>query len=523
MTANESGPRGWGVRPRWVTGIILVVAAVLVAIAASAQPLNVRDYTPTALNAIRPGSVAPDGRVELLHQDARYLAKVHYTGRSRAVSAEKRAAIEQWVRARRMKPEIVTVFGTEFAFQESGREYWIPVFMLGNGIAAATASSPVTLLLHHAGRIGPEPFLVAMVAAPGWELRDKALEMDARRERHASVRALVETVRHCADSWRGKRPRSGYPPTLVEMGPQGDGCIDAAVVGGSPFNYRVRYLAGPPDASGTARIYSICAQPTDFPATRAVTYIGDEEGIFPPREPQRDQPTTCSQAWDTAGYQIALRKVKYCLIEYAASNPKEGFPRDLRVLTGEGTRCLSADFRPGPSGTLEAPFDLLRYAPKVAAGGGPVRGFELRLQSKALPANFLFMNESGVLRTAIGRDARPDDPTLEEGDTLIEKDRERARAEVDRFRAGCESGRMRDCLEAGFRYFVLNDGRSLQIWEQACTAGVKEACLLSKSRPFQFEIFEWTFNLRRLCFRGDADGCRRLEEYVARTELKPNP
>ena len=70
---------------------------------------------------------------------------------------------------------------------------------------------------------------------------------------------------------------------------------------------------------------------------------------------------------------------------------------------------------------------------------------------------------------------------------------------------------------------LLNDGRSLQIWEQACGAGVKEACLLAKSRPFQYEIFEWTFNLRRLCFRGDADGCRRLEEYVARTELKPKP
>jgi len=505
------------------TGVIVAMITLLTGITA-AEPPRVRDYTPSTLAGILPASGAADDRVELLRQDARYLAKVHYAGRSRPVGADKRAAMEQWIQARHMKPEVMTILGTEYAFRESGREYWIPVLDLGNGIVSTAPDTPVTLLLHHAGRIGSEPLLVAVVAAPGWELRDKALEMDARRERHESTRSLIESLRRCAEAWRKTHPQSGYPPSLAQMGPQGDGCLDASALDGSPFNYRLRYLAGPPDVSGAVRVYSICAQPTDFPATRAVTYIGDEEGIFPPMEPSPgDRPTGCGQAWGPGGYHITARQVKYCLIEYAAANPAEGFPRDLKALSTEGSGCLSANFRPDSSGAIEAPFDRLRYSPKARAKGGTAHGFELRIQSRTSPANFLFMDESGVIRTAYARDARPGDPTLEEESERHGRDMARALAEVDRFRAGCESGRMTDCLEAGFRYFLVNDGRALEIWENACAAGIKEACLLAKSRPFQYEIFEWTFNLRRLCFRGDADGCRRLEEYVARTDLKPKP
>ena len=523
MSAQAVRTRAWSGSALWAAGLVFVAAAIHAATAVAEQP-RVRDYTPSTLAAIRPASAAADGKVELLRQDGRYLAKVHYTGRSRPASAETRAAMEQWIRVRQMKPEVLTILGSEFAFQESGREYWIPVLALGNGIVAAAANTPVTLLLHHAGRIGAEPLLVAVVAAPGWELRDRALEMDARRERHASVRALVETVRRCADAWREAHPQRGYPRSLAEVGPQGDGCLDAGVVSGSPFNYRIHYQAGPPDASGAAHIYSICAQPTDFPTTRAVTYVGDEDGIFPPMEAQSgDQPTSCGRAWGPGSYHIAARIVKYCLIESAAANLAAGYPKEPKELSAEGSGCLPADFRPDAEGAIEAPFDRLRYRPKAAGQGAPVRGFELWIQSKTSPANFLYMDERGVLHAALGRDARPDDPTLEEENERTEKDRERARAEVERYRAGCEGGRKTDCLEAGFRYFLINDGRSLKIWEDTCAAGVKEACLLSKSRPFQFEIFEWTFNLRRLCFRGDADGCRRLEEYVARTELKSKP
>ena len=505
---------------------LLGIAAGLLAVgAAGAESLRVRDYTPTTLAAIRPpAGAAADGRIELLRQDARYLTKVHTDGVSRSVGAAARAAVEQWIQARRMKPDIVAIFGTEFAFRESGREYWIPVFALGNGITTAAANTPVTLLLHHAGRIGAEPFLVAMVVAPGWELRDKALEMDARRERHASVRALVETVRRCAAEWREAHPGQGYPPSLAEIGPRGDGCLAAAVVDGSPFNYRVRYLAGPLDAARERRLYSICAQPTDYSTAPAATFIGDEEGTFPPMaESSGDRPVDCWQAWGPSGYQIAARLVKQCLIEYAAANPAVGYPRDLAALAAQTPRCLPPDFRLDPAGAIEAPFDRIRYAPKPTAGGGAARGFQLWLQSKSMPANFLYLDEGGILRAALGRDARPGDPTLEEENALYNRDRERARADLDRFRTGCEGGRMSDCVEAGFRYFLLNQGPSLQLWDKACAGGVKEACLLSKSRPFQFEIFEWTFALRRLCFRGDADACRRLDEYVARTELKSNP
>ena len=509
---------------RCVRSLCIAAILLLPAVVAHAESLRVRDYSPKTLAAIQSGPAAADGRVELLRQDARYAVKVHTAGHSRPVSAEKRAAIEQWLRARRMKPDVIAILGAEFAFRESGREYWLPVLAIGNEVMTAAANTPATLLLHHVGRIGAEPLLVAVVAAPGWDLRDKALEMDARRERHASVRALIETVRRCADAWRARQPQRGYPPSLAEMGPQGDGCLDATVVTGAPFNYRIRYLAGPPDASGAARIYSICAQPTDYAVTPAATFIGDEEGVFPPMaESSNDRPVGCTQAWGPAGYNIAARLAKTCLIEYAAAHPADGFPKELAPLSAQGAACLPSDFRPGPGRTIEAPFDRLRYAPKAATGGGPVRGFELGIQSRTMPANFLFMDETGVIRAALGREARADDPTLDEENAQYNKDRERARADVDRFRAGCESGRMADCVEAGFRYFLLNEGPSLQLWDKACTGGIKEACLLSKSRPFQYEIFEWTFALRRLCFRGDADACRRLTEYVARTDLAPRP
>jgi len=518
--SSETGPE---LARRPVSALFVTATVLLLVVVAHAESLQVRDYSPSTLAAIRLGPGAAAGRVELLNRDARYAVKVHTDGRSRPVSAEKRAAIERWLRVRRMKPEVSAILGTEFAFQESGREYWLPVFALGNGITAAAANTPTTLLLHHAGRIGAEPLLIVMVAAPGWELREKALEMDARRERHASVRALIETVRSCASSWRARQPQRGYPPSLVEIGPQGDGCLGATVVTGTPFNYRVRYVAGPPDASGTARIYSVCAQPTDFAVAPSATFVGDEEGLFPPMGASSgDRPVGCVQAWGPAGYNIAVRLVKTCLIEYAAAHPAEGYPKDLVALSSEGG-CLPPDFRPGPGGTIAAPFDELRYAPKAAAVGRPVLGFGLRIQSKTMPANFLFMDESGVVRAALGREARPGDPTLEDDIELYSKDRERARIDVDRFRTGCDSGRMADCVEAGFRHFILNEGVSLQLWEKACVGGLKEACLLARSRPFQFEIFEWTFALRRLCFRGDVDACRGLSEYVARTELAPRP
>lgn len=506
-------------------GVALALALLWLAGGAEAESLRVRDYALTTLAAIRPPAGArPDGRVELLRQDGRYLVKVHTDGRSRNASPATRAALEEWIRARRMKPEIVTILGTELAFREGGREYWIPVFALGNGITSAVANTPVTLLLHHAGRLGAEPLLVALVVAPGWELRDRALEMDARRERHASARALVETVRRCAEAWRAAHPGRGYPASLAEMGPQGDGCLAAAVVDGTPFNYRFRYLAGPPDAAGKRHVYSICAQPIDYATARAATFIGDEEGSFPPMaESATDRPVECWQAWGPSGYNIAARLVKQCLVEYAVANPAVGYPPNLAALAAQTPRCLPPDFRLDAAGGLEAPFDRIRYAPRPAAGGGACGSFQLWLQSRTTPANFLYLDESGLLRAALGRDARPGDPTLEEDLALYERDRERARVDLERYRGGCEGGRMADCAEAGFRSFLLNEGPSLSLWDRACAGGVKEACLLAKSRPYQFEIFEWTFALRRLCFRGEAGACRRLEEYVARTELKPGP
>jgi len=495
---------------------LLAAATLLVAGTAHGEPLKVRDYAPATLAVIRPPAGAADGRAALLGRDARYLLRVEYAGRSRAVNAAKRAAIAQWLKARKMKPELVTVLGTEYAFRESDRQYWLPVYPFGNGLGAAPA--PVTLLAHHGGWIGDEPLLVAMVAAPGWEARDKALEADARMARRMAARSLVETIRTCAETWRERNPEAGFPQTLAELGPRGDGCLDAAVVNGAPFEYQFRYVAGPPDASGQVRLYLVCAQPTGLRQTQAVTFVADEEGLFPALEPGQ---VNCVQAEGSAGWSFAARAVKLCLIAYAAANPTEGFPRDLKAISADGDGCLPRSFKVGVGGSLETEFESLRYAPKAEPTGGALRGFELRVRSWPMPASTLLMDETGVLRIAHGRDARPDDPTLDQENELNTKDIERARSEADAFQAGCESGRMTDCVEAGFRYFLMNDARALPNWEHACARGVKEACLLTKSQPFEFEIFEWTLNLRRACFRGDLEGCRQLKEYVARTNLKP--
>jgi len=496
---------------------LLAAAALLAGSPALGEPLKVRDYAPAALAAIPPPTEAADGRTALLGQDARYLFRVEYAGRSRAVSAAKRAAIAQWLKARNMKPDLVTVLGTEYAFRESDRQYWLPVHPLGNGLGGA-APAPVTLLAHHAGWIGHEPLVVAMVAAPGRDARDKALEADPRTARRMAARALLEAIRTCAETWRERNPGAGFPATLAELGPRGDGCLDAAIVNGAPFEYQFRYVAGPPDASGQVRIYSVCAQPTDFRTSQAITLVADEEGLFPALELGQ---VNCVQAAGYAGWNFAARAVKLCLIAYAAGNPAEGFPRELKAISAEGDRCLPRSFKVGAGDSLETEFESLRYAPKAEPAGGAVRGFELRVRSWPMPASTLLMDETGVLRIAHGRDPRPDDPTLDQENELNAKDIERARTEADTFQVGCESGRMIDCVEAGFRFFLMNDARALANWERACARGVKEACLLTKSRPFEFEIFEWTLNLRRACFRGDPEGCRQLKEYVARTNLKP--
>ena len=117
---------------------LLAAAALLVAGPAHGEPLKVRDYAPATLAAIHPPAETPDGRTALLGQDARYLFRVEYAGRSRAVSAAKRAAIAQWLKARNMKPDLVTVLGTEYAFRESDRQWRLRIGAMSSTCWAST-------------------------------------------------------------------------------------------------------------------------------------------------------------------------------------------------------------------------------------------------------------------------------------------------------------------------------------------------------------------------------------------------
>ncbi len=111
----------------------------------------------------------------------------------------------------------------------------------------------------------------------------------------ASAVSSLRTI-NTAETTYADAYKIGFSPTLAELGPgpaasaSTAGLIDSVLAGGRKSGYTFAYTAGPKDASGHVKTYTVVAGPANFGGRRIVSYFTDESGVI--RQTDEDRPAT---------------------------------------------------------------------------------------------------------------------------------------------------------------------------------------------------------------------------------------
>jgi hypothetical protein len=286
--------------------------------------------------------------------------------------------------------------------------------------------------------------------------------------------------------------------------------------------YRVSYVPALPDSNGRVGIYSLCAEAEKVGSTGWHTYVADEEGSGDAYAFDYDslKAPSCGGAWFHAQL---LRRVKHCVVAYAAKNPREGYPASLLQLGDQGNRCLTeaGDVR-GLDAVSVGAFDFaVGYRPGPAESDGRVLRFELSAVVRGGKASYnLMIDETGARHASAEGSAKRGDPTPEQVlERLAARARE-TRTELAAFAERCEQASAADCALLGYRQWdeTSNYARALEAWRKACELKDREGCLFVLSQEKDNDVFVFTLSDKRDCVKGDAVACKRLARLVAHFE-----
>jgi len=284
--------------------------------------------------------------------------------------------------------------------------------------------------------------------------------------------------------------------------------------------YRVSYVPALPDGRGRVGLYSLCAEAEKVGKTGWHTYVADEEGSGSAYafDYESLKAPSCGGAWGTE----LLRRVKHCVLAYAAKNPREGYPASLLQLGDQGNRCLteSGDLRGLDAVSVGAFDSAVGYQPGPAEGGRVLR-FELSTTvRKGKDSYHVMIDETGARYASAEGRAKRGDPAPEQ---VIERLAARARetrAEIDALAERCEQASAADCALLGYRQWDEPSyyARALEAWHKACELKDREGCLFVLSKEKDNDVFGFALSDKRDCVKGEAVGCKRLARLVAHFE-----
>ena len=91
--------------------------------------------------------------------------------------------------------------------------------------------------------------------------------------------AAILEIGQCAETYRTDHPAIGYPPTLLSLGPEGAGCIDAGLAEGSKRGHLFEYVSSVDDA-GLGPRFTVTARPRNYGHTGGRSFLIDETGVI---------------------------------------------------------------------------------------------------------------------------------------------------------------------------------------------------------------------------------------------------
>lgn len=307
----------------------------------------------------------------------------------------------------------------------------------------------------------------------------------------------------------------GFPATLDAVA----GCLGDAR---SAFaGYKVAYVPGLPDERGRVLIYSLCAQAEEIARTGWHTFVADEAGVGAAYEFDTESRKTpgCGFAWQ----RDLLRRVKHCVLTYAALNPRQGYPATLTPLGTSGNRCLAdgGDLRGLDDVSVTAFDSVVLYQPGPPGDGARITRFEMRTKVRTGRDSYQVMvDETGArYANAEGEAKRGDAPPAEVQERLSALARAK-QAQAESLSQRCEERVAADCAQLGFlQYSELNNySRGLEAWHKACTLKDREGCFFVLSKEKDMALFGYGLSDKRDCSRGEPARCKRLAYIVAHFE-----
>lgn len=338
----------------------------------------------------------------------------------------------------------------------------------------------------------------------------------ASRQAAANDAAAAVSVKRAVECLASHRESHGgsFPGSFDAVQPCLGGDARSVFAG-----YRVSYVPALPDSRGRVGIYSLCAEAEKVGRTGWHTYVADEEGsgsVYAFDYESLKAPS-CGGAWFHAQL---LRRVKHCVVAYAAKNPREGYPASLLQLGDHGDRCLTeaGDVR-GLDAVSVGAFDFaVGYRPGPAESDGRVLRFELSTAVRKGNASYTVMiDETGARYASAEGWAKRGDPTPEAVLERIAARERETREEIDALAQRCEQASAADCALLGFRQYrdEKSDARALEAWRRACELRNREGCLFVLSKEKDFDVFGFALSDKSDCVKGEAAGCKRLAKLVA--------
>jgi hypothetical protein len=346
----------------------------------------------------------------------------------------------------------------------------------------------------------------------GYVYHHKLTLQQATANDSAAALAIKRAV-ECLASHRDAHAGS-FPGSLDAVGPCLGGDARGAFAG-----YRVSYIPALPDSRGRVSLYSLCAEAESVGKTGWHTFVADEQGSGSPYglDSESLKAPSCGGAW---GREL-LRRVKHCVVAYAAKNPREGYPASLLLLGNQGDRCLTQGGLRGLDPFSVGAFDsAVGYRPGPAEGGRVV-SFELSTAVRKGDASYhVMIDETGARYASAKGWPKRGDPAPEEVLEQIAVRAREIRAELDALAQRCEQASAADCALLGFRRHreEKSDAGALEAWRRACGLKDREACMFVLSKEKDRDVFGLALSDKSDCVKGEAVGCRRLARLVAHFE-----
>lgn len=123
----------------------------------------------------------------------------------------------------------------------------------------------------------------------------------------------MTTINKCSQEFARSNPDKGYPESLGQLGPQGSGCMPAALLAGQVKGFTITYEPGPKDGNGKIGGYNVVARETAPVGKHVGSTFTDESGLIWTRS---EAPHGKSLTWQTPSA-ANLKDVLYCVRQIA--------------------------------------------------------------------------------------------------------------------------------------------------------------------------------------------------------------